>query len=337
LAFDNGEITYYNKGYNKPLMKGHEMNEIIPTNQNQIQLTADGLKAMQRLVIDGLNSKHSKAMYGKAIKDFFEWREDVDGGTFVKAQVSAYKNHLLQEKDYAPSTVNLRLSAIRKLAREAADNGVMEPSLAQGVQNVQGVKTSGVRTGNWLTLEQAQRLIRTPDLTTLKGLRDRAILAVMIGGGLRRSEVAALKVGDIQMREARWVIVDLVGKRRRVRSVPIPAWAKAAIDEWLETANITDGKIFRSVNKGDNISGSDLTPQAVADVVKHYAEICGFDDLAAHDLRRTFAHLAREGGSELQQIQLSLGHASVKTTERYLNTEQDLTSAPCDYIRLQLA
>jgi len=71
--------------------------------------------------------------------------------------------------------------------------------------------------------------------------------------------------------------------------------------------------------------------------VKHYAEICGFDDLAAHDLRRTFAHLAREGGSELQQIQLSLGHASVKTTERYLNTEQDLTSAPCDYIRLQLA
>ena len=313
------------------------MNEIIPTNQNRIQLTTDGLKAMERLVIDGLNSKHSKAMYGKAIDDFLLWREENGGGPFVKAQVNAYKNYLLLEKDYAPSTINLRLSAIRKLAREAADNGIMQPSLSQGVKNVEGVRTSGVRTGNWLTLEQAQQLIRTPDLETLKGLRDRAILAIMIGGGLRRSEVAALEVNHIQMREARWVIVDLVGKRRRVRSIPIPAWAKAAIDDWVETANISDGKIFRSVNKGDNISGPDLTPQAVADVVKHYADICGFDNLAAHDLRRTYAHLAKEGGSATEQIQFSLGHASVKTTERYLNLKQDLTSAPCDYIRLQLA
>jgi len=311
------------------------MNEIIPTN-NRIQLTKDGLQAIKSLVIDGLNSKHSKAMYGKAIDDFLVWREAA-AAPFTKAVVNAYKNYLLTSTDYAPSTINLRLSAIRKLASEAADNGIMDAVLAQGVQNVKGVKTSGVRTGNWLTLKQAQRLIRTPELTTLKGLRDRAILAIMIGTGLRRSEVAALDVNHIQMREARWVIVDLIGKRRRVRSVPIPAWAKAAIDEWVETANIHEGRIFRSVNKGDNISGPDLTPQAVADVVKQYAEICGFDNLAAHDLRRTFAHLARNGGSELQQIQLSLGHASVKTTERYLNTEQDLTSAPCDFIHLQLA
>ena len=313
------------------------MNSIIPTNQNRIQLTTDGLKAMQRLVIDGLNSKHSKAMYGKAIDDFLTWREDNGGGPFVKAQVQAYKAHLLEGTDYAPSTINLRLSAIRKLASEAADNGIMDPVLAQGVQHVKGVKTSGVRTGNWLTLNQAQRFIRTPDLTTLKGLRDRAILAIMIGAGLRRSEVAKLTFDHIQMRDARWVIVDLIGKRKRVRSVPIPAWAKAAVDEWTKTANIDEGRIFRSVNKGDNISGPDLTPQAVADVVKEYAAVCGFDNLAAHDLRRTFAQLADKGGSDLQQIQLSLGHASVQTTERYLNKSQDLKSAPCDFIHLQLA
>jgi len=124
----------------------------------------------------------------------------------------------------------------------------------------------------------------------------------MIGAGLRRFEVAKLTFGHVQMREARWVIVDLMGKRKRFRSVPIPAWAKGAIDEWTKAANIHEGRIFRSVNKGDSISGPDLTPQAVADVVKEYAAVCGFNNLAAHDLRRTFAQLADKSGSDLQQI-----------------------------------
>jgi len=312
------------------------MSDIIPAGQDRIQLTPEQLQAMKSLAIDGLNSPHSKAMYALAIDDFLTWREDQGGGPFRKAQVNAYKSHLQSSTDYAPSTINLRLSAIRKLAAEAADNGVMDPILAQGVKNVEGVSTYGVRTGNWLTLEQTQKLIRTPDITTLKGLRDRAILVVLIGGGLRRSEVANLTFDHVQMREARWVIVDLVGKRKRIRSVPIPAWVKAAIDEWTVTANIHGGRIFRSINKGSELSGPDMTPQAIADVVKAYADQLGWE-LAAHDLRRTFAHLARKGGAELTQIQLSLGHASVKTTQNYINEDQDLTSAPCDYIHVQLA
>jgi len=164
------------------------MINIIPTRQAGYKLTKVQFQAVKGLVIDGLNSQHSKAMYGKAIDDFLVWLEDNGGGPFVKAQAQAYKAYLLENTDYAPSTINLRLSAIRKLASEAADNGIMDPVLAQGVQHVKGVKTNGVRTGNWLTLNQAQRLIRTPDLTTLKGLRDRAILVIMIGlgcGGLR--------------------------------------------------------------------------------------------------------------------------------------------------------
>ena len=311
------------------------MTDIIPAGQGDKRLyNPDSLAAIKSLVIDGLESPHSKAMYGKAIDDFMTWRDDSQ--PFTKAQVNEYKNHLLSSTDYAPSTINQRLSAIRRLAIEAADNGIMDPVMAEGVKRVKGVKTSGVRTGNWLTLKQAQSLLRSPDTTTLKGLRDRAILAVMIGGGLRRSEVAALTFDHVQMREARWVIVDLVGKRRRVRSVPIPAWAKVAIDDWSTAANISDGHIFRSVNKGDNLSGDSMTDQAIADVVKVYADKWDWD-LAAHDLRRTFAKLARQGGSDLSQIQLTLGHESVKTTETYLNEQQDLTSAPCDYIRLQLA
>jgi integrase len=105
------------------------------------------------------------------------------------------------------------------------------PELAAGIQRVKGAKRQGVRMGNWLTHKQAEDLINAPDPNRLKGKRDRALLAVLIGCGLRRSEAAALTFAHIQQREGRWVIVDLIGKHGRVRSVPMPSWAKVAIDD----------------------------------------------------------------------------------------------------------
>ncbi len=273
-------------------------------------------------------------MYAKALDDFLAWYENTGKRGLTKAVVAEYKVEL-QSKGYAPATINQKLSAIRKLAAEAADNGLMDVQLANGVKALKGVPMSGVRTGNWLDRDQAQRLLQTPDITTLKGLRDRAILAVMLGAGLRRSEVAALTFAHIKQREGRWVIVDLIGKRKRVRTVPIPSWAKQAIDEWTQTAGLSSGRIFRAVNKGDRVVGDSLSSQAVQDVVKEFAAKCGYE-LAAHDLRRTFAKLARKGGADLMQIQLTLGHASVSTTERYIGEQQDLTSAPCDVLGLRL-
>src|ERR1700730_6394932 len=124
------------------------------------------------------------------------------------------------------------MSAIRKLAGEAADNGLIAPELAVGISRVKSVKSTGIRVGNWLSLRQAQALLSAPDVATVKGLRDRAILAVRLGCGLRRSEVAALTLAHIQQRYDRWCIVDLVGKHGRVRTMPMPAWVKVAIDTW---------------------------------------------------------------------------------------------------------
>ena len=301
---------------------------------NTIVKHEQGLEQLKQLVTDSLTSLNSRVAYDKALTDFLAWYQSTGQRGLIKATVAEYKTYL-QGLGYAPSTINQRLSAIRKLAIEAADNGLMDAQLANGVARVKGVKSSGVRTGNWLTKDQAQRLLDAPDITTLKGLRDRAILAVMLGAGLRRSEVAALTFEHIQQREGRWVIVDLIGKGKRVRTVPIPSWAKQAIDEWAQTAGISEGRIFRAVNKGDRLAGESLTSQAVQDVVKAYAKQCGFE-LAAHDLRRTFAKLARKGGADLMQIRLTLGHASVKTTERYLGENQDLTTAPCDVLGLKL-
>lgn len=286
------------------------------------------------LVADGLTSDHSKVAYRKALVDFMGWYQDQGKPGLNKAIVQRYRTSLIDSKLSAAS-INLKLSAIRKLAAEAADNGILGPTIAAGIDRVKGVSQLGVRTGNWLDRKQAQLLLNSPDISTLKGLRDRAILAVMLGGGLRRSEIAMLTVEHIQQRDGRWVIVDLVGKRNHIRSVPIPAWTKKSIDEWLAAANITTGFIFRWIRRGNHLAGNCMTDQAIQDVVKDYAAICGFK-LSAHDLRRTYAKLALKGGAAVNQIQLSLGHQSLLTTEKYLGTRQDLAEAPCDKLGLRL-
>jgi integrase len=116
----------------------------------------------------------------------------------------------------------------------------------------------------------------------------------------------------------------------------MPSWGKATIDEWAREAGITEGRIFRRIHKDGYANGDRMSAQAVADVVREYAGQCGFGDLAARDLRRTFAKLAHTGGAGLDQIQLSLEHASIRTTERYLGVEQDLVDVPCDRLGLRL-
>jgi len=301
-------------------------------------VTADEQAALVALVLDGLDSPHSKRAYRRALLDFLDWHATQGRPPLSKALVQSYKTKLADD-GLAPSTVNLRLSAIRKLAAEAADNALVDPTLAEGVGRVKGVRSAGTRTGNWLSREQAQELLHAPDVTTLKGLRDRAILAVLLGCGLRRSEVAALTFEHIQQRDGRWAIVDLTGKGNRTRTIPMPSWAKAAIDEWAAAAAIHDGHVFRALRRGDHLDQENddgITPQTVADTVRLYGRELGHNRLAAHDLRRTFAKLAHNGDADLAQIGLSLGHASIRTTERYLGLEQDLTDAPCDHIGLRL-
>jgi site-specific recombinase XerD len=288
-----------------------------------------------RMVLDGLPSEHSRRAYGRALSDFFMWHRGVGRPQLSKAVVQRYAAEL-RDAGMAPSSVNQRLSAIRKLAAEAADNGALDPQVANGIRAVKGARREGRRTGNWLTREEAQDWLGAPDKRTTKGRRDRALLAVLIGCGLRRAEAAALTFEHIQQRDGRWVLVDLIGKRDKIRSVPMPNWAKAAIDEWSRASGLTQGLVFRAVNKGDRVNGDGITPQAIYNIIVGYAEGLRKKGVAPHDLRRTFAKLAHKGGAAIDQIQLSLGHESIQTTEDYLGVEQDLTDAPCDHLGLRM-
>lgn len=288
------------------------------------------------MVLDTLPSEHSRRAYQRALFDFFRWHQGIGRPRLGKAIVQRYAAEL-RETGMAASSINQRLSAIRKLALEAADNGALDSQVANSIRSVKGARGEGRRTGNWLTREEAQAWLGAPDKRTMRGRRDLALLAVLIGCGLRRSEAAGLTFEHVQQRDGRWVLVDLIGKRDKIRSVPMPNWAKAAIDEWSSRSGVSESVVFRAVNKGDHVVGDGITPQAIYNIIVGYAEELEKEGVAPHDLRRTFAKLAHKGGAAIDQIQMSLGHESIQTTEDYLGVEQDLTDAPCDHLGLRFS
>jgi site-specific recombinase XerC len=131
----------------------------------------------KRTVLGSLGSRDSARAYAYAIDDFIAWYCSEPRLAFGKHVVLRYRIEL-ESRLLAPATINVRLAAVRRLAYEAADSGLLSPELAAGIQRVKGAKKLGVRLGNWLTVDECRRLFRAPDEQTLKGKRDRAVLAI---------------------------------------------------------------------------------------------------------------------------------------------------------------
>ncbi len=292
---------------------------------------------LKKLVLDSVVADESKRAYGRCLDNFFDWFETEHPSTgFSRATIQSYRTLLISHK-LSSSSVNLHLTALRRMAGEAAGNGLLSSEVAASVVQIHGVKRHGLRIGKWLTIQEAEQLMGAPSATTLKGKRDRSILAILIGAGLRRKEVARLTVEHIQQREGRWIITDMLGKGGRIRSVPMPVFAKTALDAWLQAANLTSGRVFRAINKGGKISEKGIGGQAVFEIVKEYSTQSGLTGITPHHLRRTFSRLAHNGKSSLEQIQLSLGHCQIATTTAYVGVQQDLNDAPCDHLGIGLS
>ncbi len=154
-------------------------------------------KKIIAMVIDGLPSENSRRAYQRHLQEFFLWHASENRPELNKALINRYVKALRAQK-LSSSTINQKLSAFRKLATEAEDNNLLDSKIANGIRAVKGVPFRGRRTGNWLTKEEAQMWLNAPDIKTLKGVRDRALLAVLIGCGLRRAETAILSVSHIE-------------------------------------------------------------------------------------------------------------------------------------------
>jgi integrase len=283
---------------------------------------------LRKMVLDSVPSIHSKRNYAKALDDLFafcasrplsrallmEWRATMEG--------------------LSPSTINVRLSAVRKLVSESRRNGLIGMEEAAALTDIPNVRQQGTRLGNWLTREQAKELLTVPDRSTLKGKRDYVILALLVGCALRRRELASLYIEEIQLREGRWVIIDLRGKGGRVRTVAVPIWVKQGIDVWMAAAKLEKGRMLRPLSKAGKILGEELGDWAVWAVVEQSAKQIGIEHFGAHDLRRTCAKLCRKNGGDIEQIKFLLGHSSIQTTERYLGSEQEIAIAVNDNLGL---
>ena len=287
-------------------------------------------------VLNSLSSPDAQRGYRHVIDEFVDWYCSEPRLSFSKTVVTRYRMHL-ESRGLAPGTINLRLGAVRRLAYEAADCGLLSADLAAGIRRVKGVKKLGIRLGNWLTAEQAQALWQAPDCGQVKGKRDRALLALLLACGLRRHELAKLTFGHLQQREGHWAIVELREKAGHVRTIPVPDWVHDLLDAWTTSAGITMGNLFRRVSSAGRVWGEAVTEKLVWHVVKKFANKIGVSRLAPHDLRRTCARLCRAAGGELEQIQFLLGHISVQTTEPYLSCTQRIASAVNDKIGIEPA
>ena len=305
-----------------------------PPQASGLPVTADPLAVITALVLDAVPSPHTRRSYHLALSRFLTWYQSANAPGLTKATVQRYRT-VLEAQGLAASSLNVHLSAIRKLAVEAADNGWLAPELAAAIGRVRGAQRQGIRAGNWLTAAETTTLLNAPDRLTLIGCRDRALLALLVGCGLRRTELVSLDVEHLQLRDARWVIPDLLGKGQRVRTVPVPTWTRVILTEWLERAAITTGPVCRPLNKAGRVFDQRLSEDTVWHVVRTYGRRLGQPQLAPHDLRRTCAKLCRGAGGNLEQIQLLLGHASVQTTEQYLGTRQNLVQAVNDHLPVE--
>src|SRR5438309_1562650 len=195
------------------------------------------LEHSKTAVLNSLTSQDAQRGYRHAIDEFVDWYCSESRLAFNRIVVMRYRSHL-ESRQLAPGTVNLRLGAVRRLAYEAADCGLLSADLAAGIRRVNGVKKLDVRLGNWLTADQGAVLWQAPDKVTLKGKRDRALLSLLLACGLRRHEVAELTVGHLQQREGHWAIVDLSGKGGHVRTIPVPDWVYSELGAWMDAAGI---------------------------------------------------------------------------------------------------
>jgi site-specific recombinase XerD len=228
------------------------------------------------------------------------------------------------------ATMGILVAAIRKLATEAQMRGLMTFEELSLIKSVKPGKQYKTRAGHWLTANQAFDLLDVPDRSTYWGKRDAAILSLMLGCGLRRAEMAAMRWTHYQTREDRPCLVDFKGKGDKLRTIPVPTWAQEDVDAWRvaqqqepPAPEYSLRHLERRRPRDTQFIAGGMTGMTVHRLVSYYGHRAGHT-LAPHDLRRSLAQMLRKSGAPLEQIQATLGHESIETTALYLGSKLEL-------------
>jgi integrase len=287
---------------------------------------------------------NSQRAYESRLRAFLDWRARQENAQFV-THLKQYVGYLRDQRGLAPRSVQAHINTIKGMLKTAA---ALEPSLAAGLPQLQLVKAPVVRgevQGKRLNAQQAKALLGAPGVDTMKGVRDSAILGLLLTLGLRRSEVCNLTWGHLTEMEGHSVIQNLKGKHGRIRTLKVPVWLWRAIMKWGELSGLDMANpeqcVFVPVTKDRHVllKRYGMTPHAIYKMLNYYTKRAGLPQVKPHDLRRTAALLARRGGASIEQVQLMLGHASPQTTSNYIGETLNLDDNAVDYnpLRLQSA
>jgi len=278
------------------------------------------LRDPMRAYLDGLTSAASQATAIKRLRAVARLVEVPDYAALPWGQLRAHHVAFIKAKlvkaEAAPATVNLTLAVLRGIARQARDFSIMTDEEYRRITEVKphkGVRLPPgrhVRAGELTALVEACARDKTP-----AGTRDAAMLACLYVGGLRRAELAALKVEHYTPDPPTLTVKS--GKGNKDRVVPLEPSAAVAVDAWLRVRGDRPGRLFLPVNKGGRIRGEGITPGAVYTALARRAAEAKIEHASPHDLRRSFVSDLLEAQVDISTVQQLAGHANVTTTARY--------------------
>ncbi|MBF0479730.1 MAG: tyrosine-type recombinase/integrase [Candidatus Omnitrophica bacterium] len=308
-----------------------------PTAPNLALLSHDLVKYW----LKNINSAASRSSKQTDLIQFFSYTKvkSIDDFKNIKrSDIIDWRDYLIGDKKnprYAPRTVKRRISTISKFFEYLCDQKLVETNVVLGVQRPKLTTSEGAT--SIISDRQAKDLLDAPDPTTIKGKRDRAILATFLYHALRRSELCKLQVKDIQEREG-IKHFKIYGKGSKERYVPVHPTALTRIADYLETAGHKNEKefaLFRPLSRNIPYPSKGLSPIAVYDLVKHYGMRVGIDvsNISPHSLRATAATNTLLNGEDLRKVQQWLGHANIQTTAMYDKRDNRPEDSPTYRVR----
>jgi integrase len=295
-------------------------------------VTADVLTAIDRAELAG----STRIKYRRAVEAYL-----ATGASLADSQaLASYAQGVSKSaRGFLKAAVRLWANDVRLAAQAGStpDTALAviatEHRLNALTQAIKIKSDKGTRAHTWLTLADVRRLLATCDSSTITGKRDRLVLGLLTGAGLRREELAGLKWDDVKLQPVKGkfrTVISIRGKGDKARVIPINDKLAEALDQWAGVVGRT-GYVVRSLGMNRE-PGDSISAVAIFNIVRKAGEQIGRPELAAHDLRRTYAQLGYEAGVPITQISKLLGHSSVATTQRYLNLELDLEQTVSDFI-----
>ena len=290
-------------------------------------------KALQEEVARGAASEETLKSYLYNVLEYSRWCEacGISPGQATKAEVKAYRRYL-EEKGRTPGTIAVKLSVLRRLFEAARNAGLRGDNPAAGVHGPRQA-TEAWEKREALSEEEVQALLRSPDTTTARGIRDLAMLALLYYQGLRLSEVRGLSLKDyIRSGDPR---LKVLGKGRKERKAYLVPEVQEVLERYLAVRGPGDPGDPLFLALGNRSGGTRLTTRSVHRIVRGYLESVGIDreGVTPHSLRHSYATHSLQRGAGLLAVSRALGHSSVTTTETYVKMIFRAEENPSRYLQ----